>query len=119
MARNINENKNMALSALLREEDNNSDDNQRNYQVVTSNRGNSRLRLQQRWQRLNQLRAENKMLEDKLKFLEKEIRFLKKLFVTQARISQINLSRSVLKTLMSDTTSDILKNDLTKSQSSS
>lgn len=33
MARNINENKNMALSALLREEDNNSDDNQRNYQV--------------------------------------------------------------------------------------
>jgi len=42
------------------------------------------MRAQQTLRRLNQLRAENEMLEEKQQFLEKELRFLKNLFMAEA-----------------------------------
>lgn len=102
------------------------------------------MRTQQTLQRVNQLKTENDMLEEKIKLLSKELGFLKELFMAQAGkymnnssilqwivkfsfffgyiigTSQIELPKSVdLKTLLSDTTSDIFKNDLTKPPSSS
>ncbi|XP_060858033.1 CCAAT/enhancer-binding protein gamma-like [Metopolophium dirhodum] len=120
MARKIKENKNMAPSALLREEDDNQRNRVENNRAVERRRVNSRMRAQQALRRLNQLRAENEILVEKQQFLEKELRFLKNLFMAEAaRISQIDLPKSVLNALLTDTTSDILENDLTKLQSSS
>jgi len=45
-------------------------------QAVKKRRVNSRMRVQQALRRLNQLRAEKEMLEEKQQFLIKEIRFL-------------------------------------------
>ncbi|KAL5236023.1 hypothetical protein ACI65C_003433 [Semiaphis heraclei] len=125
MARKNKENKNMALSSMLRDEGDSSEDDYRrkrdkNNQAVKRSRVKSRMRTQQTLQRVNQLKTENDMLEEKIKLLSKELGFLKELFMAQAGTSQIELPKSVdLKTLLSDTTSDILDNDLTKSQSSS
>ncbi|CAI6364376.1 unnamed protein product [Macrosiphum euphorbiae] len=125
MARKNKENKNMALSAVLREEGDSSEDDYRrkrdkNNQAVKRSRVKSRMRTQQTLQRVNQLKTENDMLEEKIKLLSKELGFLKELFMAQAGTSQIELPKSVdLKTLLSDTTSDILDNDLSKPQSSS
>ncbi|XP_015374961.1 PREDICTED: CCAAT/enhancer-binding protein gamma [Diuraphis noxia] len=125
MARKNKENKNMALSTMLRDEGDSSEDDYRrkrdkNNQAVKRSRVKSRMRTQQTLQRVNQLKTENDMLEEKIKLLSKELGFLKELFMAQAGTSQIELPKSVdLKTLLSDTTSDILDNDLTKPQSSS
>ncbi|NP_001233039.1 uncharacterized protein LOC100158872 isoform X1 [Acyrthosiphon pisum] len=125
MARKNKENKNMALSAVLRDEGDSSEDDYRrkrdkNNQAVKRSRVKSRMRTQQTLQRVNQLKTENDMLEEKIKLLSKELGFLKELFMAQAGTSQIELPKSVdLKTLLSDTTSDILDNDLSKPPSSS
>ncbi|VVC27849.1 Basic-leucine zipper domain [Cinara cedri] len=125
MARKNKENKNMALSTMLRDEGDSSEDDYRrkrdkNNQAVKRSRVKSRMRTQQTLQRVNQLKTENDMLEEKIKLLSKELGFLKELFMAQAGTSQIELPKSVdLKTLLSDTTSDILDNDLTKPPSSS
>lgn len=42
------------------------------------------MRTQQTLQRVNQLKTENDMLEEKIKLLSKELGFLKELFMTQA-----------------------------------
>lgn len=115
----------MALSTVLRDEADSSEDDYRrkrdkNNQAVKRSRVKSRMRTQQTLQRVNQLKTENDMLEEKIKLLSKELGFLKELFMAQAGTSQIELPKSVdLKALLSDTTSDILDNDLTKPQSSS
>lgn len=115
----------MALSTILRDEGDSSEDDYRrkrdkNNQAVKRSRVKSRMRTQQTLQRVNQLKTENDMLEEKIKLLSKELGFLKELFMAQAGTSQIELPKSVdLKTLLSDTTSDILDNDLTKNSSSS
>lgn len=44
----------------------------------------SRMRTQQTLQRVNQLKTENDMLEEKIKLLSKELGFLKELFMAQA-----------------------------------
>ncbi|CAH1736923.1 CCAAT/enhancer-binding protein gamma [Aphis gossypii] len=125
MARKNKENKNMALSTMLRDEGDSSEEDYRrkrdkNNQAVKRSRVKSRMRTQQTLQRVNQLKTENDILEEKIKLLSKELGFLKELFMAQAGTSQIELPKSVdLKTLLSDTTSDILDNDLTKPQSSS
>lgn len=112
MARKNKENKNMALSAVLRDEGDSSEDDYRrkrdkNNQVVYSfklfcefsvcllvyflicqavkrSRVKSRMRTQQTLQRVNQLKTENDMLEEKIKLLSKELGFLKELFMAQA-----------------------------------
>ncbi|XP_050436913.1 CCAAT/enhancer-binding protein gamma [Adelges cooleyi] len=120
MARKNKENKNMALSALLRDEADSSEDDYRrkrdkNNQAVKRSRVKSRMRTQQTLQRVNQLKTENDMLEEKIKLLSKELGFLKELFMAQAGTSQIEIPKSVdLKTLLSDTTSDILDNNISK-----
>ncbi|XP_026806087.1 CCAAT/enhancer-binding protein gamma [Rhopalosiphum maidis] len=125
MARKNKENKNMALSTMLRDEGDSSEEDYRrkrdkNNQAVKRSRVKSRMRTQQTLQRVNQLKTENDILEEKIKLLSKELGFLKELFMAQAGTSQIELPKSVdLKTLLSDTTSDILDNDLAKPQSSS
>jgi len=124
MARKNKDNKNMALSTVLRDEADSSDDDYRrkrdkNNQAVKRSRVKSRMRTQQTLQRVNQLKTENDMLEEKIKLLSKELGFLKELFMAQAGTSQIELPKSVdLKTLLSDTTSSILDGDLTKNPSS-
>ncbi|XP_060850846.1 CCAAT/enhancer-binding protein gamma [Rhopalosiphum padi] len=125
MARKNKENKNMALSTMLRDEGDSSEEDYRrkrdkNNQAVKRSRVKSRMRTQQTLQRVNQLKTENDILEEKIKLLSKELGFLKELFMAQAGTSQIELPKSVdLKTLLSDTTSDILDNDLAKPQTSS
>jgi len=115
----------MALSTALRDEADSSEDDYRrkrdkNNQAVKRSRVKSRMRTQQTLQRVNQLKTENDMLEEKIKLLSKELGFLKELFMAQAGTSQIELPKSVdLKTLLSDTTSDILDSDSTKTPSSS
>lgn len=115
----------MALSTMLRDEGDSSEEDYRrkrdkNNQAVKRSRVKSRMRTQQTLQRVNQLKTENDILEEKIKLLSKELGFLKELFMAQAGTSQIELPKSVdLKTLLSDTTSDILDNDLAKPQSSS
>lgn len=42
------------------------------------------MRTQQTLQRVNQLKTENDMLEEKIKLLSKELGFLKELFMAQA-----------------------------------
>lgn len=49
----------------------------------------SRMRTQQTLQRVNQLKTENDMLEEKIKLLSKELGFLKELFMAQAGMNLI------------------------------
>lgn len=53
-------------------------------QAVKRSRVKSRMRTQQTLQRVNQLKTENDMLEEKIKLLSKELGFLKELFMAQA-----------------------------------
>jgi CCAAT/enhancer binding protein (C/EBP) gamma len=125
MAPKNKENKDMALSAILMDEADSSEDDYRrkrdkNNQAVKRSRVKSRMRTQQTLQRVNQLKTENDMLEEKIKLLSKELGFLKELFMAQAGTSQVELPKSVdLKTLLSDTTSDILDTDISKPPNSS
>ncbi|KAL5237852.1 hypothetical protein ACI65C_005262 [Semiaphis heraclei] len=125
MACKNKENKNSSLSSMLRDESDSSEDDYRqkrnkNNQAVKRSRVKSKMRTQQTLQCVNQLKTENDMLEEKVKLLRTELGFLKELLMAQAGTSQIEFPKSVdLKTLLSDTTSDILDNDLTKPQSSS
>ncbi|XP_003245528.1 uncharacterized protein LOC100574043 [Acyrthosiphon pisum] len=84
MACKIKEDKNMAPSALLRAEDDSSeDDNQRkrdkNNRVVE--RVSSRTRAQRKLRRLNKLNAEKAILVEKQKVLLKELRFWKTILI--------------------------------------
>jgi len=53
-------------------------------QAVKRSRVKSKLRTQQTLERVNQLKTENELLEEKIKMLTKELGFLKDLFLAHA-----------------------------------
>lgn len=57
---------------------------ERNNIAVKKSRTKSKMKTQQTLERVNQLRAENEMLETKIKLLTKELSFLKDLFMAHA-----------------------------------
>ncbi|XP_020295263.1 CCAAT/enhancer-binding protein gamma isoform X1 [Pseudomyrmex gracilis] len=64
----------------------------RNNQAVKRSRVKSKLRTQQTLERVNQLKTENELLEEKIKMLTKELGFLKDLFLAHAGSSQHSLN---------------------------
>ncbi|KAI4490425.1 PREDICTED: CCAAT/enhancer-binding protein gamma [Polistes canadensis] len=78
----------------------------RNNQAVKRSRVKSKLRTQQTLERVNQLKRENELLEEKIKMLTKELGFLKDLFLAHAGSSQhsINLQDIDLNTLLAEDT---------------
>lgn len=56
----------------------------RNNLAVKRSRVKSKLRTQQTLERVNQLKTENELLEEKIKMLTKELGFLKDLFIAHA-----------------------------------
>ena len=56
----------------------------RNNQAVRRSRVKSRMRTQQTLERVNQLKTENELLEEKIRLLTKELGFLKDLFLAHA-----------------------------------
>lgn len=56
----------------------------RDSQAVKRSRVKSKLRTQQTLERVNQLKTENELLEEKIKMLTKELGFLKDLFIAHA-----------------------------------
>ncbi|XP_011500018.1 PREDICTED: CCAAT/enhancer-binding protein gamma [Ceratosolen solmsi marchali] len=56
----------------------------RNNQAVKKSRVKSKMRTQQTLERVNQLKMENELLEEKIKMLNKELGFLKDLFLAHA-----------------------------------
>lgn len=56
------------------------------FQAVKRSRVKSKLRTQQTLERVNQLKTENELLEEKIKMLTKELGFLKDLFLAHAGI---------------------------------
>ncbi|KAK0076626.1 hypothetical protein PV326_010645, partial [Microctonus aethiopoides] len=60
----------------------------RNNQAVKRSRVKSKLRTQQTLERVNQLKTENELLEEKIKMLTKELGFLKDLFLAHAGSNQ-------------------------------
>ncbi|XP_067209844.1 CCAAT/enhancer-binding protein homolog 2 isoform X1 [Linepithema humile] len=63
----------------------------RNNQAVKRSRVKSKIRTQQTLDRVNQLKTENELLEEKIKMLNKELGFLKDLFLAHAGIT-VNLA---------------------------
>lgn len=81
----------------------------RNNQAVKRSRVKSRLRTQETMERVQKLKTENDMLEEKIKILSKELGFLKDLFLAHASSSQnVYLDDIDLSTILSDTTSALL-----------
>ncbi|XP_011262944.1 CCAAT/enhancer-binding protein gamma [Camponotus floridanus] len=85
----------------------------RNNQAVKRSRVKSKLRTQQTLERVNQLKTENELLEEKIKMLTKELGFLKDLFLAHAGSSQhsINIQDLDLSSLLAEdkSTVDVLK----------
>lgn len=78
----------------------------RNNQAVKRSRVKSKLRTQQTLERVNQLKTENELLEEKIKMLTKELGFLKDLFLAHAGSSQhsVNFQDLDLNALLSEDT---------------
>lgn len=80
---NLNKKKNTSC-----DEDGDSEDyrrrRDRNNQAVKRSRVKSKLKTQQTLERVNQLKTENELLEEKIKMLTKELGFLKDLFLAHA-----------------------------------
>ncbi|KAJ9587884.1 hypothetical protein L9F63_018665 [Diploptera punctata] len=86
----------------------------RNNQAVKRSRVKSKLRTQQTLERVNQLKTENEMLEEKIRMLTKELGFLKDLFLAHAgrNAHGVNLENVDLERLLQDeptTESDRIK----------
>ncbi|XP_065214878.1 CCAAT/enhancer-binding protein gamma [Planococcus citri] len=80
----------------------------KNNQAVKKSRVKSRMRTQETMERVQKLKTENDMLEEKIKILSKELGFLKDLFLAHAGSSQnVNIEGVDLESLLSDTTSII------------
>nr|XP_026490423.1 CCAAT/enhancer-binding protein gamma-like [Vanessa tameamea] len=60
----------------------------RNNEAVKKSRYKSKQRTQETFTRVNKLKAENQMLEEKVKTLTKDLQFLKELFMEYASNSQ-------------------------------
>ncbi|XP_012231926.1 CCAAT/enhancer-binding protein gamma isoform X2 [Linepithema humile] len=76
----------------------------RNNQAVKRSRVKSKIRTQQTLDRVNQLKTENELLEEKIKMLNKELGFLKDLFLAHAGSSQhsINIQDLDLNAILAD-----------------
>ncbi|OXU30098.1 hypothetical protein TSAR_004187 [Trichomalopsis sarcophagae] len=76
----------------------------RNNQAVKKSRVKSKMRTQQTLERVNQLKMENELLEEKIKMLNKELGFLKDLFLAHAGSNQhsSNLQDVDLNALLAD-----------------
>ncbi|XP_071563077.1 CCAAT/enhancer-binding protein gamma [Temnothorax nylanderi] len=88
----------------------------RNNQAVKRSRVKSKLRTQQTLERVNQLKTENELLEEKIKMLTKELGFLKDLFIAHAggashNTQAVNIQDLDLNALLADekSTEDSLK----------
>ncbi|PBC29975.1 CCAAT/enhancer-binding protein gamma [Apis cerana] len=81
----------------------------RNNQAVKRSRVKSKLRTQQTLERVNQLKTENELLEEKIKMLTKELGFLKDLFLAHAGSSQhsVNFQDIDLNALLAEDTKSI------------
>ncbi|XP_011704573.1 PREDICTED: CCAAT/enhancer-binding protein gamma isoform X2 [Wasmannia auropunctata] len=91
----------------------------RNNQAVKRSRVKSKMRTQQTLERVNQLKTENELLEEKIKMLTKELGFLKDLFIAHAGGSSqhsINIQDLDLNALLAEEkpTEDSLKTTTTK-----
>ncbi|KAL0111530.1 hypothetical protein PUN28_013023 [Cardiocondyla obscurior] len=91
----------------------------RNNQAVKRSRVKSKLRTQQTLERVNQLKTENELLEEKIKMLTKELGFLKDLFIAHAGGSSqhsINIQDLDLNALLAEekSTENSLKTATTK-----
>jgi hypothetical protein len=67
-------------------------------QAVKRSRVKSKLRTQQTLERVNQLKTENEMLEEKIRMLTKELGFLKDLFLAHAGRCIHNKHNSIYQT---------------------
>ncbi|XP_033224655.1 CCAAT/enhancer-binding protein gamma-like isoform X2 [Belonocnema kinseyi] len=76
----------------------------RNNQAVKRSRVKSKLRTQQTLERVNQLKNENELLEEKIKMLTKELGFLKDLFLAHAgsNPNSINVQELDLNALLAE-----------------
>ncbi|XP_021928424.1 CCAAT/enhancer-binding protein gamma-like isoform X2 [Zootermopsis nevadensis] len=85
----------------------------RNNQAVKRSRVKSKLRTQKTLERVNQLKTENEMLEEKIRMLTKELGFLKDLFLAHAGSAHgVNLENVDLESLLKEepkTESDRIK----------
>ncbi|KAM0731617.1 CCAAT/enhancer-binding protein gamma [Formica fusca] len=81
----------------------------RNNQAVKRSRVKSKLRTQQTLERVNQLKTENELLEEKIKMLTKELGFLKDLFLAHAGSNQhsINIQDLDLNSLLAEDKSTV------------
>ncbi|XP_032665586.1 CCAAT/enhancer-binding protein gamma [Odontomachus brunneus] len=80
----------------------------RNNQAVKRSRVKSKLRTIRTLERVNQLKMENELLEEKIKMLTKELGFLKDLFLAHAGSNQhsINLQDVDLNALLAEDKSE-------------
>lgn len=75
----------------------------RNNQAVKRSRVKSKLRTQQTLERVQKLKTENEMLEEKIKVLTKELGFLKDLFLAHAGSAHgVKIENIDLETLLKD-----------------
>ncbi|KAK1131815.1 hypothetical protein K0M31_015971 [Melipona bicolor] len=79
------------------------------FQAVKRSRVKSKLRTQQTLERVNQLKTENELLEEKIKMLTKELGFLKDLFLAHAGSSQhsVNFQDVDLNALLAEDTKPV------------
>ncbi|KAL4721041.1 hypothetical protein ACJJTC_009983 [Scirpophaga incertulas] len=84
----------------------------RNNEAVKKSRFKSKQRTQETFSRVNKLKAENQMLEEKVKTQTKELQFLKELFLAHASNTQSSKFEGVdLEKLLEDIPDDKDKKD--------
>ncbi|CAH4023727.1 unnamed protein product [Pieris brassicae] len=82
----------------------------RNNEAVKKSRFKSKQRTQETFTRVNKLKAENQMLEEKVKTLTKDLEFLKTLFMEYASKSDSKFEGIDLEKLLSETTEEKVGN---------
>ncbi|EFN80065.1 CCAAT/enhancer-binding protein gamma isoform X2 [Harpegnathos saltator] len=89
----------------------------RNNQAVKRSRVKSKLRTLHTLERVNQLKVENELLEEKIKMLTKELGFLKDLFVAHSGSNQhsMNIQDIDLNALLEDKPDEEPTKTITKS----
>ncbi|CAG9124789.1 hypothetical protein JYU34_015213 [Plutella xylostella] len=89
----------------------------RNNEAVKKSRYKSKQRTQETFTRVSKLKAENQMLEEKVKTLTKELQFLKELFLAHASNSQSSKFEGIdLEKLLEDIPEDDKKDGDTTSK---
>ncbi|NP_001037102.1 ovary C/EBPg transcription factor [Bombyx mori] len=83
----------------------------RNNEAVKKSRFKSKQRTQETFSRVSKLKAENQVLEEKVKTLSKQLQFLKDLFFAQAKKDTTELEGIDLNKLFEDLPDDRDTND--------